>query len=174
MNFIESISNYVLENISTKDLPKICEIAITEKLESESIYILAGMNEKDNSFEILNYFDKALSEINIKLPNKEEAAKILTAYYLKEIIQNPYFAFDIMTKIDIYVYKNINWYTKEKKFVGEELKLEHLYTWYREIQDWEDNSTVGYYKDLSRIEQRKKYEEHLIEEAKKALKNYYS
>lgn len=44
MNFIESISNYVLENLTAKDLPKIGEIALLENIESESILILAGMN----------------------------------------------------------------------------------------------------------------------------------
>ena len=89
MNFIESISNFILENLSTKDLPKIGIIALNENIESESIYILAGMDENDNSFEILQYFDKALEELKINLPEKLEAAEILTKYYLRKIIQNP-------------------------------------------------------------------------------------
>ena len=58
MNFTESISNYILENLTTKDLPKIGIIALNENLESVSIYILAGMSKNDNSFEILQYFEK--------------------------------------------------------------------------------------------------------------------
>jgi hypothetical protein len=174
MNFIERISNYVLGNLTTKDLPKIGEIALLENLESESIFILAGMNKNDNSFQILEYFNKSLKELNINPPNKIEASKILIKYYLNQIIQNPNNAYEIMMKIDNEIYKNINFETSQKKYVGEELNLEHLYTWYREIQDWNDNGMLLYYNELNRTEQRQKFGENLVEEAKNALKNNYS
>ena len=174
MNFFESISNFILENLTTKDLPKIAMIALNENIESESIYILAGMNEKDNSFEIKQYFEKSLSELNIKLPSKIEASKILTRYYLKQIVENPEKAYELMIKLDNDVYKQIDWKENNKKFVGEELNVEKLYTWYREIQDWNDNSMILYYNTLSRENQRKKFEEHLVEEAEITLKNNYS
>jgi len=82
MNFKESISNYVLQNYSTKDLPNIAEKALMENIESESICILAGMSDKDNSIEILNYFQKILKELNYILPDKLQASKILIKYYL--------------------------------------------------------------------------------------------
>lgn len=173
MNFSESISNYILENLTTKDLPKIGVIALTENLQSDSLYILAGMNENDNSFEILQYFNKCLQELNLNLPSKLEASKTLTKYYLNEIIQRPNEAFELMNKLDNEVYKKIDWLNSEKTFVGEELKIELLFTWYREIQDWNDNGMLLYYNELPRTQQRKKFEENLIEEAKNALiKNY--
>ncbi len=174
MNFIQSISNFILENLSTKDLPKVGIIALNEHIESESIYILSGMNENDNSFEILQYFDKALEELKINLPEKLEAAKILTKYYLRKIIQNPDKAYEFMYKLDNEVYKQIDWKENGQKYLGEELNIEHLFTWYREIQDWNDNRMLLYYKELPRDEQRIKFEENLVEEAKKTLKNNYS
>ena len=174
MNFIESISNFVLENITTKDLPKIGIIALNESLESESIYILAGMNVNDNLFEIDQYFENSINELKIKLPTKIEAAKILTRYYLKQIVENPEKAFELMAKLDNDVYKQIDWNESNNKYVGEELNIEKLFTWYREIQDWNDNSMVLYYNELSREDQRKKFEEHLVEEAEITLKNNYS
>ena len=174
MNFIESISNYVLENITTKDLPKVGIIALNESLESESIYILAGMNVNDNLFEIDQYFENSINELKIKLPTKIEAAKILTRYYLKQIVENPEKAFELMVKLDNDVYKQIDWNESNNKYVGEELNIEKLFTWYREIQDWNDNSMVLYYNELSREDQRKKFEEHLVEEAEITLKNNYS
>lgn len=174
MNFIESISNYVLENYSIRDIPKIAEIAINENLESESIYILAGMTKNDNSFEILNYFQKSLRELKINLPSKEQAAKILTKYYLSLIIQNIDYAFEIMQKIDTEVYKKSELKNPNAVFFGEELNIECVYTWYREIQDWKDNGRLLYYAELSRDEQLKKYKEHLVEEVKESLKNNYT
>jgi hypothetical protein len=174
MNFIESISNYILENITTKDLPKVGIIALNESLESESIYILAGMNVNDNLFEINQYFENSINELKIKLPTKIEAAKILTRYYLKQIVENPEKAFELMVKLDNDVYKQIDWNESNNKYIGEELKIEKLYTWYRENQDWNDNNMILYYNELSREDQRKKFEEHLVEEAEITLKNNYS
>ena len=174
MNFIESISNYVLENISTKDLPKIGVIALIENYESESICILAGMNENDNSFEINQYFENSINELKIKLPTKIEAAKILTKYYLKQIVENPDSAYELMIILDNDIYKQIDWKENNKKYVGEELNIEKLFTWYREIQDWNDNSMILYYTELSRKKKKKKFEDHLVEEAEIALKNNYS
>ena len=174
MNFIESISNFILENLSTKDLPKIGIIALNENIESESIYILAGMNENDNSFEINQYFESSINELKIKLPTKIEAAKILTRYYLKQIIENPDKAYELMKILDNDIYKQFDWSESNKKYVGEELNIEKLFTWYREIQDWNDNSMILYYNELNREDQRQKFEKHLVEEAEITLKNNYS
>lgn len=175
MNFIESISNYVLENFTVKDLPMIGMIALTENIQSESIYILAGMNENDNTFEILQYFNYSLSELKIVLPSKIESAKILTKYYLGKIVNNPDNAFEIMNKLNNEVYMQMNWDFKncKREYIGEELYLEHLYTWYREIQDWNDGAKLLYYDNLTRNEQRIKFQENLVIEANKVLnKNY--
>ncbi|MNT81730.1 hypothetical protein D3C72_2213530 [compost metagenome] len=75
-----------------------------------------------------------------------------------------------MMKVDNQVYKNFN----GEKYIGEELHLEHLYTWYREIQDWNDNGILFYYNELNRDEQLLKYKEHLVNEARNALKIHYS
>ena len=174
MNFIESISNYVLENYSVKELPNIAMKALNENIESESIYILAGMDEKDNSFEILQYFNHSLDELQINLPSKAVAAKILTKYYLIKIVENPNKVFEIMQILDNDVYKQIDWKGHERKHIGEELNLEYLYTWYREIQDWIDNGMILYFNDLSRDEQRMKFDENLLLEAKKTLRNNYT
>ncbi|MBL7704205.1 MAG: hypothetical protein JNM21_01545 [Taibaiella sp.] len=173
MNFIESLSNYVLENLTTKDLPKIGEIALSEQLESESACILAGMIGKDNSFEIVHYFNSSLKELNMKLPERAAAARLLTKYYLHQIVQNPQHAFEIMIKIDNEIYKKINLDYSNQQYVGAALKLEHLYTWYREIQDWRDGGRILYYNDLPRQEQLKKFETLLVAAAKDALNEHY-
>jgi hypothetical protein len=47
--------------------------------------------------------------------------------------------------------------------------LKHCYTWYRELQDYSDGSTLFYHTDLPRDEAAIKFKEHLKEEAAKAL-----
>jgi hypothetical protein len=52
-----------------------------------------------------------------------------------------------------------------KPYLGQELGLEHLYTWYRELQDAEDGSALFYYNELPREQQLAKFEEELVSEA---------
>lgn len=173
MDFKESISNYILQNYSTKDLPKIAEKALMENMESESICILAGMSDKDNSLEILNYFQKSLKELNYILPDKLQSSKILIKYYLNQILKNPDEAYEIMMKIDNEVYQNFQSENSKKQYVGEEFHLQNLYTWYREIQDWKDNGRLLYFNDLNRDEQLLKFKEMLVNEAQTALNKFY-
>jgi hypothetical protein len=173
MDLKEKIANYVLENFSRRHLPEIAMTGLEEGLESESLYILAGMNDRDNTFEVEKYFDDCLKELKFVLPTKLQAAKIMLAYYLKQIVDNPELAFKIMSKIDNEVYKQIDWKNKspdqKASYVGEELGLEKMYTWYRELQDF-DGGLLFYYNELPRDDQKKKMEWHLIEEANKLKK----
>ena len=170
MNFIEKIANYRLGNISRSQFPDIAMTALNENIESDSILILAGMSDRDNTFELEQYFNKSLEELNISLPDKLISAKILIRYYLNEIILNQNEVFKIMQIIDNEIYKQVDWVSElnisRKEFVGEELGLERMYTWYRELQDFEDGSMLLYYNDLPKEKQKDKFEEHLIVEAK--------
>lgn len=169
MKFIENIADYVLGNVSRTQFPEIAMSAIEENIQSESIIILAGKTDRDNTFELEQYFYKALTELQITLPGKLLSAKILIRYYLNKMIENKETAFALMRMIDNNIYKQINWEVElglgKQDYVGKELGLESLYTWYRELQDYKDGSMLLYYNELSKEKQREKFEEHLIEEA---------
>ena len=170
MNFQEKLADYVLGNLTRSHFPDIALTALSLGIESESLLILAGMSDRDNTFELQKYFDGSLRELGISLPNKIEAARLLLNYYLGEMISQPEKAFEVMIEIDNGIYKQVNWLEefglKSKKFVGEELGLERLYTWYRELQDFDDNGMLLYYNDLPREKQKEQFLEHLVEEAK--------
>lgn len=172
MNFNESISNYVLENYSISDLPKIARIAIDENLSSEAIHSLAKLSENDRASYILKKFKTSLNELKIKLPDKEQAAKILIKYYLNLIIEDVDNGFQIMQKLDNEVYRKVR--NKDSFFCGEDFNIESLYTWYGQISDWNDNDEDRYYMELSKDEQLTKYKDHFLEEAKETLKNNYT
>ena len=173
MNFQQKLADFVLGNRSTSQHPDIALTGLDEQLESESLFILAGMNERDNSFELEQYFRQMLSELQIELPTKMEAANVLLNYFMTQMVEEPTRAFELMTKIENRIYYAIEWSESNsqntKKYVGQELGLEHLYTWYRELQDFKDGSMLLYYNELSRNEQKKKFEEHLVEEAQNWL-----
>jgi hypothetical protein len=170
MNFQEKLANYVLGNLTRSYFPDIALTALNEGIESESLLILAGMTDRDNTFELQKYFEGSLIELAITLPNKTEAAHLLLRYYLGEMISHPDKAFEAMYKIDNDIYHQVDWQqelgVKDKKFVGDELGLERLYTWYRELQDFEDNGMLLYFNELPRDKQKEKFQERLVEEAK--------
>ena len=88
------------------------------------------------------------------------------------MIHNPDKAYNLMSRIHCDIYTNVEFEalkTGNSTYLGSELGLERMYTWYRELQDWEDGSTLFYYNNLSRSEQRQKFVEELVNEAKKVL-----
>jgi hypothetical protein len=171
MNFQQKIADFILANRTTSQHPDIALTGMNQQLESESMIILAGMNQQENSFELEQYFEQMLTELQFERPSKMEAAKTLIDYYLKVMISEPEQAFDLMTKIQNDIDDSFDWPQQDTtKCLGEELGLEHLYTWYRELQDLEDGSVLFYYNDLPQSEQKKKFKQHLIEEADKWLK----
>jgi hypothetical protein len=173
MNFIEMIANYKLGNFSWSHFPEIAMAALNEGFESDSLFILAGMNKNENTFELEQYFKSSLAELHISLPEFHTAAKILLKYYLNEMVIHEENAYNIVTIIDNNIYRQVNWEEElnlpKKQFIGEELGLEKIFTWYRELQDFYDGGMLLYYNDLSEKEQKKKIEEHLIKEAKVLL-----
>ncbi|UII26903.1 hypothetical protein LVD15_00255 [Fulvivirga maritima] len=111
-----------------------------------------------------------LSELQIDLPTKMEAANILLNFYMRLMVAEPPRAFELMTKIKNDIVDSFEWPQEStNKYLGEELGLQHLYTWYRELQDLEDGSMLLYYNELPRTEQKKKFEKHLVEEARNWL-----
>lgn len=175
MNFIEKIANYCLGHFKRNHFPDIAMTALKEGIESESLYILAGMNDRDDTIELQQYFDSSLDELGITLPDKYTSARLLLSHYLNEIITRPEKAYKTMSIIDNQITEQIDWKKElgltDKKYVGEELGLEKVYTWYRELQDFEDGSMLLYYNELPRLKQKEKFEIHMIEEAKKVKEN---
>lgn len=173
VNFIEKIADYVLGNRTPGQLPDIAMSGLKEGIESDSLFILAGMHKNDNAFELQAYFDRMLAEVGIDLPNKIEAAYTVIAYYLSMAVDEPSKAYDVMTQIDLEIRLSNEWIESfpelKKEVVGEELGLQHLYTWYRELQDFHDGGMLLYYNELPLHEQKRKFEDHLLEEAKNWL-----
>jgi len=174
MNFQQKLADFVLGNRTSSQHPDIALTGMSEHLDSESLNILAGMNRQDNTFELEQYFRQMLTELQIDLPSKMESVNILLKYYMNLIVAEPNRSFELMGKIHNQVYHSVEWTDStspnKKNYVGSELGLEHLYTWYRELQDFEDGSALFYYNELPRTEQKRKFEQHLVEEAQNWIK----
>jgi hypothetical protein len=149
---------------SGEELVNAAEAALVEGSDSKRLAMLAGETSPIYS-DVEPQFLLYLKEAGIELPTQQEAARILLHDYLADIVESRIDSFKGMARID----KELRQHTKDKRFMGDSLGIESCYTWYRELQDAEDGSTLFYYYDLPIAEAVEKFKVHLIEEAKKAL-----
>lgn len=119
-------------------------------------------------------FETALAEMRVAIPTLNESILVILELYLRAIVEGRLPPMVAMFAMDDLYHERGDTHLRHpnrrlddpQKYLGEELGLEHLYTWYRELQDAEDGSTLFYYNDLPRDQQLAKFEEKLIAEAK--------
>lgn len=99
MNFQQKLAHIVLGHNSNFDLIKAAEVGLEEGLDSISLAITAGLSENENSLVLKEYFEKALKELAIKLPNQEEAMITLISYYSDKVLKHDLGVFEGITKI---------------------------------------------------------------------------
>lgn len=119
-------------------------------------------------------FEAALAEMGVDLPNPDEPVLVTLELYLHAIIDGRVPPMAGMAAIDDLYHDKRGAELRHpsrqaesaQSYLGEELGLEHLYTWYRELQDAEAGSTLFYYNELPREQQLARFEEELVEEAR--------
>lgn len=118
-----------------------------------------------------------------QLPDEEQATLTVLAIYLQEIVDGGISPHLGMQKIDRDLTSRLQITgprsypnplrkpdrSTKQRFVGEELGVEYLYAWWRELRDALDGDTVLYYTDLPLAEAVRKFEGHIIDEADKRL-----
>ena len=130
MNFKQQISNYILGNLKTSDLPKVGLVGIESGLDSESSVILAGLSEKDNMFEIEAYFKKALDELDSKLPDQRTAAMDIITYYAELIKNEQIDSYLGIEKIVNEVFYKTDFFAKSEKCAYDSIGFENIYGLY--------------------------------------------
>lgn len=148
MNFQQALANYALGNVSHSKIPEIGINGLKEGLDSESLIILAGLSERDNSFEILHYFDKALQELNVKMPEKEDAVFVLMAYYLDAVLDGEIDPVEGVGKIYNDILLQTELFYESKFYVYDSINFHHIYGLYDSYLDlkeakvpWRDGKT---------------------------------
>jgi hypothetical protein len=86
LNFRQLISKYVTGNMATEQLPDIAIKGLEENLDTPSLCILAGLNQPENFYLIDHYFKLTLEELNLKLPDKRQAAIEYSLAIVDEIL----------------------------------------------------------------------------------------
>jgi hypothetical protein len=113
VNFTEYLAAYSLGMLTPSDFPDAALAAMEEGYESESLYILAGIEKNENSFVKDEYWQKTLRELNISLPEEHEAQKTVIRYYAGQIV---YHSADPYDTINMLYYKINDDYDDWDKF----------------------------------------------------------
>ncbi|PID16713.1 hypothetical protein CSV63_02160 [Sporosarcina sp. P34] len=101
-----------------------------------SLNVLVSLSKPLNTFEVEEYFNRAITELNIAIPSSEESARHYVRYLLRETIDDPSKAID--NAYDIY------------KIVREHFLDEEQDIWY-EISEMIDDLLYGdNIKDITR------------------------
>jgi len=157
MDFNQQLAAFVLKILRHEEIPNIAVQALVEGFDSNSLRILASYTSVDyNFFEIQDLLKKIMLELNIQLPTKTEASKILISFYIDEIIEkkiDPFVGVENIIK-DIY-YKSdmIN-----EKYVGDCLGIEKLYGLYDDYNEFtsrhfNDSNKSKYYQVIDKIKE---------------------
>ncbi len=86
MTFKQYLAKFVIGNATISQLPDIAVLGLKEGFESASLLILAGLSPNENSFQIEDYFNRALKELSIELPEKRQAAIQFGIAIIDEVI----------------------------------------------------------------------------------------
>lgn len=86
MNFSQQVAKYISGNLRTDQLPAIAYAALEEGWDSPSLIILAGLEKNETAFQIEHYFNRALEELNIPVPDKRQAALQYMHALVEEIL----------------------------------------------------------------------------------------
>lgn len=166
---LEAAAMYKLEILTGKDLVRIANDWLFKGFESITIGLLATEINPIMS-EVKNMFETCLKELNIILPNEKVALNIVLKMHLSDIVSGIVSPYIGMISIDNLIYNRVQDH-ESQKYVGEILGLQHMFTWYRELQDATDglNSIQLYYNELPKSQAIYKFQEHLKEEAEKLL-----
>ena len=114
MNFTQNISAYTIGLLADKNLPDIAMTGLEEGYDSDTLRILAGHNSSDNAFQLVDYFNDVLKELDLTLPDRKSALIEVIKFHANKIsskLVDPYLGFqvivDIINRTEFY-YDNIN------------------------------------------------------------------
>ena len=125
-------------NLTASDLPKVAFAGLLEGLESESLTILAGMGDKDNSLELEQYFAMSLKELDLQLPEHREAAVQLALYYADEISEGRLDPVEGVYKIINKCLYNYDFTKENKKYAFDSIGFKYIYGLFDTYDDLKD------------------------------------
>ena len=168
MKPIEAYSLYKLNKLSSDRIVSLANKWLEDGLYTSSLGDLGFVTNPIMS-DVAPIFENAMKELGLKEPNKLEAAKILIRMTLNQIVEKDIPPDKGASFLYWDVHHEITDEFPDKKYVGDNLGLEQIFCWLREIWDCRDGSRILYHTDLPRPEAEKKFLEYLVDESRKWL-----
>jgi hypothetical protein len=150
---------------STSQLSDIAMIGLQEGLDSPSLRILAGLNRNENPFQVEDYFSRTLQELNIKLPNKRQAAIEFGVAIAEETIAGK-IDLIIGTKQIIDIIHTYDFFSESKNYCYDSIGFENVYGVYYNYDDL-INADHAWQADKTNEELVTEVKVELLEELKK-------
>jgi len=127
LNFRQKIAKYVTGNLSTDQLPDIGVTGLEEGLDTPSLCILAGLSKNESQFEIDHYFKLTLEELNIKLPDKRQAAIEYAMAIVDEILDGKKDVIIGTSEIRYKAIDSYDFFSESKKYCYDSIGFEMAY-----------------------------------------------
>jgi hypothetical protein len=97
------ISSENLERQKMNEAINWANICLKEGIETESISILAILNEENGTLEIRNYLEQSLNQIGLKFLNKKESLSCYIKSYILEILEDKNYELPLRELYQIYM-----------------------------------------------------------------------
>jgi len=165
MEYEEAFSLYKLNKLEAEELVSIADEWLERGVYTESLDELYTMRNPIMA-EVGSLFEKTMLELDIKEPTRIEAANNIVRITLKKIISKEIMPEKGASFLYWKVHHEIVEEFPDKQYLGDNLGLQNIFCWLREIWDCRDGSMILYHRDLSRAEAEKKFHEHLVEAVK--------
>jgi hypothetical protein len=171
MTFYKCVCDYVIENITTNQIINAAVDSLSHGIECENLCILAGLDENENHFVILDYYNKILNELRIKVPTKKEAANYLAFCYCEELLNKIICPKTFLEKIKDDIYDKLFYLRNKQKYMymGEDIGIEVFIEIYYLINEME---TSDYYKNKNTEDDISKEYEQCYKGAEEYVKKY--
>lgn len=163
MTLEESIAKLNLGELSLSQFPRIALQSLEKGLESESLLILAGMNDRDNIFEIREYLSSTLKELSVKSYESLDAAYILANCYVNKVKSGELNIIDGISRIKNECWDNCQNLIDSNEYLYDGIQFERIIgAWY---EYYEIDEQIQWVKetDASSDEIKLKIEKDLIE-----------
>ncbi len=164
MNPNEANARLVLGKLSSEKIVELANEWLETGIYSESLGELCTMKTPMMS-DVGPLFSSAMKELGIPVIGKKEAAVLLTQSVLRRVSDGCSNPVEEAEFLYWDVHHQILNEAPDRKHVGDNLGLEYLFCWLREIWDCRDGSMILYHTELPRAEAEVKFIEHLREAA---------
>lgn len=165
MKLLEAYARFMFGKLSSDEIVAVANTWINDGVYSDSLGELCTIASPKMS-DVGPLFESAMQELKVTRPSRLESAFILTNETVHRIAQGELDPVEGSEFLYWQVHHEISSEFPDKQYVGDNLGLEQVFCWLREIWDCRDGSMILNHTDLPRDQTEKKFIEHLVEAAK--------